>query len=132
MLRSRAARLLMLFACTLTLSACCRSPNDKTIAGHWRMPKSPFEVTFYVDHTLFFDNSQLTATGTWHIIGDQLEVVLRDASRPDEDQVFTYSGSKMCHGKLVFGSSRVIGRKQGQQIGEAWIQAGGTEYERVR
>ena len=72
------------------------------------------------------------ATGTWQIAGDEFTVVLRQATRPDEESVSVYSRSKICRDEFTFGPSREFGRVHGQQIGESEGLAGGTVYKRAR
>jgi hypothetical protein len=74
----------------------------------------------------------LRATGTWHVSSDNLEVTFQDSSRPDEDTLYVYIGSKVCRDRLTFGKSRSITRINGRQAFEANTEAGGTVYVRDR
>src|SRR4051812_43700611 len=89
------------------LAGCCKRPSDTTIPGSWHALGAPLtRVTFLADHTLQFqqpsgvkDGGEITflrATGTWHVSNENFEITFQDSSRPDEDTLHVYVGSKVC------------------------------------
>jgi hypothetical protein len=116
----------------ISLTACCRTPTEATLAGTWEMEKSAYRIVFHSDHTVSFTNDQGAIDGTWTIAGRVLTIRLWQHSRPENEAVETYHAPKICGDRLVLGPSYVTSRIAGRPMGEGEELVTGATYRRAR